>query len=76
MREASGSDPTTHALLETMQEIIESYYEFVEALGVQEHVEQMTWELLQSEHSLFCGEQRDPLCRCRPDTSASTRRRS
>lgn len=53
--EASGSDPTTHALLETMQEIIESYYEFVEALGVQEHVEQMTWELLQSEHSLFAA---------------------
>ena len=54
--EASGSDPTAHALLETMQEIIESYYEFVEALGVQEHVEQMTWELLQSEHSLFAAD--------------------
>ncbi len=53
--EASGSDPTTHALLETMQEIIESYYEFVKALGVPEHVEQMTWELLQSEHSLFAA---------------------
>ena len=53
--EASGSDPTTHALLETMQEIIESYYEFVKALGVQKHVEQMTWELLQSEHSLFAA---------------------
>ena len=53
--EASGSDPTMHVLLETMQEIIESYYEFVEALGVQEHVEQMTWELLQSEHSLFAA---------------------
>ena len=53
--EASGSDPTMHALLETMQEIIESYYEFVKALGVQEHVEQMTWELLQSEHSLFAA---------------------
>lgn len=53
--EASGSDPTTHALLETMQEIIESYCEFVKALGVQEHVEQMTWELLQSEHSLFAA---------------------
>lgn len=53
--EASGSDPTTHVLFETMQEIIESYYEFVKALGVQEHVEQMTWELLQSEHSLFAA---------------------
>ena len=53
--EASGSDPTTHVLLKTMQEIIESYCEFVKALGVQEHVEQMTWELLQSEHSLFAA---------------------
>ena len=53
--EASGSDPTTHALLETMQEIIESYYEFIRELGVQEHAEQVTWELLQSEHSLFAA---------------------
>ena len=53
--EASGSDPTEHSLLETMQEIIESYCEFVRALGVQEHIEQMTWELLQSEHSLFAA---------------------
>ena len=53
--DASGSDPTTHALLETMQEIIGSYYEFVKALGVREHVEQVTWELLQSEHSLFAA---------------------
>lgn len=53
--EASGTDPTEHSLLETMQEIIESYCEFVKALGVQEHVEQMTWELLQSEHSLFAA---------------------
>ncbi len=53
--EASGTDPTEHSLLGTMQEIIESYCEFVRALGVQEHVEQMTWELLQSEHSLFAA---------------------
>ena len=53
--EASGTDPTEHSLLETMQEIIESYCGFVRALGVQEHVEQMTWELLQSEHSLFAA---------------------
>ena len=53
--DASGSDPTTHTLLGTMQEIIESYCEFVKALGVQEHVEQVTWELLQSEHSLFAA---------------------
>ena len=53
--DASGSDPTNHSLLGTMQEIIESYCEFVRQLGVQEHVEQMTWELLQSEHSLFAA---------------------
>lgn len=53
--EASGTDPTEHSLLGTMREIIESYCEFVRALGVQEHVEQMTWELLQSEHSLFAA---------------------
>ncbi len=53
--DASDSDPTTHTLLGTMQEIIESYCEFVRELGVQEHVGQITWELLQSEHSLFAA---------------------
>ena len=54
--DASGSDPTTHTLLGTMQEIIESYCEFIRELGVREHVEQVTWELLQSEHSLFAAD--------------------
>ena len=53
--DASGSDPTEHTLFGTMREIVESYYEFIGELGVQEHVEQMTWELLQSEHSLFAA---------------------
>ena len=53
--DASGSDPTEHTLFGTMREIIESYYEFIRELGVQEHVEQVTWELLQSEHSLFAA---------------------
>ena len=53
--DASDSDPTTHSVLGTMQEIIESYCGFVKELGVQEHVEQVTWELLQSEHSLFAA---------------------
>ena len=53
--DASGSDPTAHTLLGTMQEIIESYYEFVRELGVQGHVDQITWKLLQSEHSLFAA---------------------
>ena len=54
--DASGSDPTTHTLLGTLQEIVESYCEFVKELGVQEHVEQVTWELVQSEHSLFAAD--------------------
>ena len=53
--DASDSDPTTHSLLGTMQEIVASYCEFVRELGVREHVEQVTWELLQSEHSLFAA---------------------
>ena len=53
--DASGSDPAGHTLLGTLQEIIESYCEFVRELGVREHVEQVTWELLQSEHSLFAA---------------------
>lgn len=53
--DASASDPSAHNLLEMMEEIIESYCEFVRQLGVQEHVEQMTWELLQSEHSFFAA---------------------
>ena len=53
--DASGSDPAGHTLLGTMQEIIESYCEFIRELGVQEHVEQVTWELLQSEHSFFAA---------------------
>ena len=53
--DASDSDPTEHSLLGTMREIIESYYEFIRELGVQEHIEQVTWELLQSEHSLFAA---------------------
>ena len=55
MRTRSGSDPTEHTLFGTMQEIVESYHEFIRELGVQEHVEQVTWELLQSEHSLFAA---------------------
>ena len=53
--DASGSDPMTHDLLETMQQILDSYREFLAALGVQDYLDQMTWELLQSEHSLFAA---------------------
>jgi HAD superfamily hydrolase (TIGR01549 family) len=53
--DASDSDPTTHSLLGTMQKIVDSYCEFVRELGVQEHAEQMAWELLQAGHSLFAA---------------------
>ena len=53
--DASGSDPMTHDLLETMQQIIDSYRGFLAALGVRDYLDQMTWELLQSEHSLFAA---------------------
>ena len=53
--DASGSDPMTHDLLETMQQIIDSYRGFLMALGVRDYLDQMTWELLQSEHSLFAA---------------------
>ena len=53
--DASGSDPKEHAILSTMQKIVESYGEFIRQLGVEEHVDQITWELLQSEHSLFAA---------------------
>lgn len=53
--EASGTDPSTHSLLGTMQKIVDSYCEFIRQLGVQEHAEQMAWELLQAGHSLFAA---------------------
>lgn len=53
--DASGSDPTNHSILSTMQEIVESYCEFIRQLGIQEYADQIAWELLQSGHSLFAA---------------------
>ena len=53
--DASGSDPTTYHLLETMQQIFSSYRDFLRTLGVRDYLDQMTWELLQSEHSFFAA---------------------
>lgn len=50
---AADSDPTGRTFFGTMQEIVESYHQFIAALGVETHAEQVAWELLQSEHSLF-----------------------
>ena len=53
--DASGSDPKKHSIFGTMQKIVKSYRELIKQLGVEEHIDQITWELLQSEHSLFAA---------------------
>lgn len=53
--DASDSDPTTHTLFGTMEKIVESYTEFIQEVGFKEHIEQITWELLQAGHSLFAA---------------------
>ena len=53
--DASGTDPVDHSILGTMNIIVESYCEFIRELGVEEHAEQMAWELLQAGHSLFAA---------------------
>ncbi len=53
--EASGTDPSNHSLLETLDKIVKSYCKFIRELGVQEHADQMAWELLQAGHSLFAA---------------------
>ena len=55
LADASGTDPSAHFILETMQTIVDSYCKFVRQVGVQEHAEQMAWELLQAGHSLFAA---------------------
>ena len=49
----SASGPTNHSLLEWLTTVITKECEFLRELGVQEHVDQMAWELLQSGHPLF-----------------------
>ena len=53
--DASGSDPTTHDLFGTMQQMVSGYRDLLTELGVRDYLDQMTWELLQSEHSLFAA---------------------
>ncbi len=49
----SASDPANHSLLEWLTTVITRECEFLTKLGVQAHVEQIAWELLQSGHPLF-----------------------
>ena len=49
------SDPPTDALAESVVAVMMRQCEFIRELGIQEHVEQMAWELLQSGHPLFAA---------------------
>ncbi|MCG9134133.1 HAD-IA family hydrolase [Candidatus Poribacteria bacterium] len=49
----SASSPADHSLLEWLTTVITQECEFLTELGVQAHVEQIAWELLQSGHPLF-----------------------
>jgi HAD superfamily hydrolase (TIGR01549 family) len=49
----SASSPADHSLLEWLTTVITRECEFLTELGVQAHVEQIAWELLQSGHPLF-----------------------
>ena len=60
-------------ILQVMRDIVDSYYKFIKALGAQEHAEQMTWELLQSEHSLFYATSATIYDDCCADPSVSTK---
>lgn len=51
--DTSASSPANHSLLEWLTTVITRECEFIRELGVQGHVEQMAWELLQSGHPLF-----------------------
>ena len=49
------SKPPTYALAESVVAVMMRQCEFIRELGIQEHVEQMAWELLQSGHPLFAA---------------------
>ncbi len=52
----SAPAPTPHySLLELSMTVMARECEFIRELGVQEHVEQIAWELLQSGHYLFAA---------------------
>ena len=53
--DAPDVDPTTYNILETVQDLVDNYRDFLKTLGIQDHIDQITWELLQSEHSLFAA---------------------
>ncbi|MDE0012192.1 MAG: HAD-IA family hydrolase [Candidatus Poribacteria bacterium] len=48
-------DPATYSLMESLITTIKRECEFIRELGIQEHAEQIAWELLQSGHFLFAA---------------------
>ena len=52
---APDLDPTISNPLEAVRHIIDSYRNFLKTLGVQDYLDQIAWEMLQSEHSLFAA---------------------
>ena len=50
---APVSNPPTRSLLKSVMTTMERQCEFIRKLGIEEHVEQVAWELLQSGHPLF-----------------------
>ena len=48
-------DPATYSLMESLMATIKRECEFIRELGIQEHAEQIAWELLQSGHFLFAA---------------------
>ena len=52
----SVPDPTTdYALLEVLITVMQRECEFIREVGIEKHVEQIAWELLQSGHYLFAA---------------------
>ena len=52
---APDLDPTISNPLEAVRHIIDSYRNFLKTLDVQDYLDQIAWEMLQSEHSLFAA---------------------
>ena len=52
---APDADLTAQSILEMTQHIIDSYRHFLKTLGVQDYLDQIAWEMLHSEHSLFAA---------------------
>ena len=52
---SAPAPPTDYSLLELSMTVIKRECEFIREVGIEEHVEQIAWELLQSGHYLFAA---------------------